>query len=606
MAEQSHQEEISLIAAVSDAISCMVVILDHCGVILYCNRACEKVCGLAPSIIKGKFFWEVFCQPDEINLYQAFFKTINIDNIPFVVETRLINSRNDSYDLSWEYNIHANSDNKMPFFVLTGRDVTSQNKNIEELQETEEMYRALIHAAPAAVITLDTDMKITSWSAAAENIFGWSENKVLGENASLLLDCSINNIASCGSESILGKSFYNIEHGCIRKDGSYIYIEFSMSALRNIRGEVSGLVLLATDTTERKNSEERLKYLSLHDQLTGLYNRTFFDSELNNLPPTYTYPLTIVVADLDGLKIINDSVGHEEGDRMLLDSARLLKESLRDTDLIARVGGDEFAIILPNTDQTTGAVIIERIKTALYNYNQNNQSLPLSMSLGIATAEDKSILPLELYREADDMIYLDKLQTGAGAKSQILMSLMAVLDERDIVTAGHARRLEEYCREIGLVLNLPQKQLRRLMLLSRVHDLGKVGIPDSVLHKRGPLNNEEWKIMRKHPEKGHRIASASADLDGISDLILKHHERWDGTGYPLGLKGMEIPVECRILAVVDAFDAMTTDRPYERAKTREEAVAELIKCSGSQFDKEMVDLFLKIIEKSSLKEDPKY
>ncbi len=600
MAEESHHEHISFIAAVCDAISCMVVVLDDSGNIIYTNIACQQISGLSVSETREKYFWEVFCQPDEIILYKAFFNSINKDNLPFTVETRLINRRNEVYDISWEYNIHRLDENSSSYFLLTGKDVTYHNKNIEKLQETEDMYRALIHAAPAAVVTFNRELKITSWSSAAENIFGWTEKEVIGQDAPQLLDCGMDRIASLGKEALEGKSFYGVEHGCTCKNGTYIYIEFSISALRNFRGEVSGLVLLATDITERKNYEEQLKYLSLHDQLTGLFNRTCFDRELAKLENNNSYPLTMIAADLDGLKIINDSIGHEQGDKMLLDCAKLLRDSLRNTDIIARVGGDEFAIILPKTDRSTADVVIERIKSALYNYNQKNHSLPLSMSLGIATAEDKSTSPLELYREADDMIYLDKLQTGAGAKSQILLSLMTVLDERDIVTATHARRIEDLCKEMGLATNLPQIKLRRLLLLSRVHDLGKVGIPDSILHKNGLLTDEEWKLMRKHPEKGHRIASASTDLCEIADLILKHHERWDGTGYPLGLKGKEIPVECRILAVVDAFDAMTSERPYKKAKTVESALDELKNCAGTQFDPDMVELFLKVFRKKSL------
>lgn len=600
MAEQSHHEHISFIAAVCDAISCMVVVLDDSGKIIYTNIACQQISGLSVSETREKYFWEVFCQPDEITLYKAFFNSINKDNLPFTVETRLINRRNDVYDISWEYNIHRLDENSNSYFLLTGKDVTYHNKNIEKLQETEDMYRALIHAAPAAVVTFNRELKITSWSSAAENIFGWTEREVIGQDAPQLLDSGMDRIASFGKEALVGKSFYGVEHGCTCKNGSYIYIEFSISALRNFRGEVSGLVLLATDITERKNYEDQLKYLSLHDQLTGLFNRTCFDRELAMLENNNSYPLTMIAADLDGLKIINDSIGHEQGDKMLLDCAKLLRDSLRNTDIIARVGGDEFAIILPKTDRCTADVVIERIKSALYNYNQKNHSLPLSMSLGIATAEDKSTSPIELYREADDMIYLDKLQTGAGAKSQILLSLMTVLDERDIVTATHARRIEDLCKEMGLATNLPQIKLRRLLLLSRVHDLGKVGIPDSILHKNGLLTDEEWKLMRKHPEKGHRIASASTDLCEIADLILKHHERWDGTGYPLRLKGKEIPVECRILAVVDAFDAMTSERPYKKAKTVESALDELKNCAGTQFDPDMVELFLKVFRKKSL------
>jgi HD-GYP domain-containing protein (c-di-GMP phosphodiesterase class II) len=172
---------------------------------------------------------------------------------------------------------------------------------------------------------------------------------------------------------------------------------------------------------------------------------------------------------------------------------------------------------------------------------------------------------------------------------------MKALGERDYITEGHGKRLTRLCEKVGEGKDLNSAQIDNIKLLAQVHDLGKVGIPDNILFKKGKLTEEEWEIMRQHPEKGYRIASSSPDLFGIADLILKHHEKWDGTGYPLGLKGNDIPVECRILAIVDAFDAMTNDRPYSKAKTRKEAIDELLRCSGTQFDPELISIFLKVL-----------
>jgi HD-GYP domain-containing protein (c-di-GMP phosphodiesterase class II) len=169
---------------------------------------------------------------------------------------------------------------------------------------------------------------------------------------------------------------------------------------------------------------------------------------------------------------------------------------------------------------------------------------------------------------------------------------MAALEERDFITSGHAHRLEDLCVRLGRQVKLSSSQLSDLNLLAQVHDLGKVGIPDNILFKPGPLNDQEWEIMQQHPEKGYRIAQSTSDLAGIADLILKHHERWDGKGYPLGLAGDEIPIECRILAIADSFDAMTNDRPYRKAISVEESLEELKQCAGSQFDPELVDIFV--------------
>jgi HD-GYP domain-containing protein (c-di-GMP phosphodiesterase class II) len=203
----------------------------------------------------------------------------------------------------------------------------------------------------------------------------------------------------------------------------------------------------------------------------------------------------------------------------------------------------------------------------------------LSVSFGIATAYNSEELLKQAYKRADDLMYREKLYLGTSARNKIVNALLAALSERDHLTEGHGRHLQHLCRTLGEKMGLSRQQLANLALLAQVHDIGKVGIPDRILFKRGPLTEEEWEIMRQHPEKGYRIALASPDLAGIADLILKHHEKWDGTGYPLGLKGEEIPIECRILAIADAFDAMTSDRPYRKAKTVEEALEEIRRCA---------------------------
>jgi HD-GYP domain-containing protein (c-di-GMP phosphodiesterase class II) len=284
---------------------------------------------------------------------------------------------------------------------------------------------------------------------------------------------------------------------------------------------------------------------------------------------------------------------------LLVACAGLLKESIRSSDILARVGGDEFSVILPFTDKATGESVVKRMREAINSYNENNEDLPLGLSLGLATADHGDLSLKELFKRADDMMYRDKLYRSSSSRGKIVQSLLAALAERDYITEGHARRLEDLCRLVGEKVNLGSHQLADLALLAQVHDLGKVGVPDHILFKPGPLTDDEWQIMRTHPEKGYRIATSSPDLAGIADYILKHHERWDGSGYPLGLEGTEIPVECRILAIVDAFDAMTSKRPYNKKKTTEEAVEEIKKHSGSQFDPDLVPVFLEVLNEVS-------
>ncbi len=346
---------------------------------------------------------------------------------------------------------------------------------------------------------------------------------------------------------------------------------------------------------QHRRYQAQLEYVTLHDPLTGLYNRLYYENELRRLEGSRDYPVAIIAADIDGMKLINETMGQKEGDRILKVSAELLQNSLRKGDILARVSGDEFSAILTRTIDKQVEEVLNRIRLAVENHNLENRELPVSISLGYAVSEEHGQPIEETLKQANSSMRLDKQSRSESARSQVVNALLAALSERDYIANGHAVRLEDLCMQLGRRIGLDEHSLIALSLVAQVHDLGKVGIPDHILFKKGALTEDEWKTMRLHPEKGYRIAQTSPELSQVADLILRHHEKWDGSGYPLGLKGEEIPVECRILAIVDAFDAMTNDRPYRRAKTRDEALEELKRFSGTQFDPALVDEFFMII-----------
>jgi diguanylate cyclase (GGDEF)-like protein len=333
-----------------------------------------------------------------------------------------------------------------------------------------------------------------------------------------------------------------------------------------------------------------------HDQLTGLYNRNFFEQVLQHYCLRTCAGLGIIVCDVDGLKLTNDTLGHSSGDKILIDAATVIRRSFPGDTLIARVGGDEFVILLPKTDNSKAETACRQIRTNIDDYNQNNPTPLLSMSIGFAVGNDQMKDIITLYKQADDHMYREKLHRSKSTRSAIVQTLMKTIEARDFITEGHAERMKDLVARLAREYGIPDGDIAELRLFAQFHDIGKVGIPDNILFKTGALTPHEQVVMRRHPEIGHRIAQSSPELIPIADWILKHHEWWNGGGYPLGLKGDDIPLPCRMLAIVDAYDAMTSDRPYRKALAHETAIAELKRCAGTQFEPAMVDKFIYILK----------
>lgn len=361
---------------------------------------------------------------------------------------------------------------------------------------------------------------------------------------------------------------------------------------------------LKEEIAERKAAEEKMRYLSMHDSLTGLYNRTFFEEEMRKLDSEHEN-MGLIMCDVDGLKLINDSMGHDKGDNLLINTANMIKSCFGPSEIVARVGGDEFAILLPNATQNMLEENYKRLQERALSLNTSLHELPLSLSIGFALRTNASTNLNKLYVEADNNMYREKLYRSQSARSAIVQTLMKALEARDFITEGHAERLQIMVADMGAAMGLPPKNILDLRLLAQFHDIGKVGLRDRILFKNGPLSENERLEMQRHCEIGHRIALSSPDLMHIADWVLKHHEWWNGQGYPLGLRGEEIPLECRILAVADAYDAMTSDRPYRVAMGHEEAIAELRKCAEMQFDPELVEKFIDVLHHPHLAPDKK-
>ncbi len=400
------------------------------------------------------------------------------------------------------------------------------------------------------------------------------------------------------------ESLTNIKSGNYKEDigfkkkGKEQYYNIRISHILDSFNRIIGKLLLLTDITAIKEKEKQLYYQSYHDKLTGIYNRSYFEEELNRLDTKRQFPISIIIGDINGLKLINDAYGHNKGDEILIKTAEILKSILRYEDILTRWGGDEFAIILPKTKRKDAISIIDRIKESFFEHSTDTMPLNISMGFSVKKTIGKKIN--EVVKEAENTMNEYKLSENESARSSIILSLKKALEERDYETEEHSKRMEDLSLLLGKKVNLKGNELNELRLLAVLHDIGKISIPDNIIFKPGKLTSKEWEIIKKHPEIGYRVARSSPDLIQIAKGILYHHERWDGKGYPEGLKGNKIPLISRIVAIADAYDAMTNDRPYRKAMSKKKALGEIERESGAQFDPSLAKIFTKILTGKSL------
>ena len=347
------------------------------------------------------------------------------------------------------------------------------------------------------------------------------------------------------------------------------------------------------DITERKEREKKLRYKTFHDELTGLYNRTFLAEEMERLDTARQLPISVIMMDVNGLKIINDTFGHDRGDEVLKKAAGVLEKVVRDEDILVRYGGDEFLLLLPRTCHKTAHKIQARIEKRCDEVGGHR--LPLSLGMGTATKAEPGEDLEDILKKADDTMLQNKMVNRKSRKNRIVEGLLNTLAAKSDETKDHAVRMAELAERLGKRAGISNSALNKLSLLATLHDIGKTSVPEEILTKPGSLSEDEWQIIREHPRRGYRIASASEEFSGVAEEILSHHERWDGGGYPRGLTGEEIPFLARIISIVDAYDVMTAGRPYKEAVSKEEALREIENCAGSQFDPELAGEFVEMM-----------
>ncbi|MCR4435731.1 MAG: PAS domain S-box protein [Clostridiales bacterium] len=481
-------------------------------------------------------------------------------------------------------------------YIGIAKDITVHIKMKEALEASEAKLRSIISSSPDSITVCDMDGVIMDCNQQTLNLLDFaSKEDLIGKNFFDFVLYPDRSKASESMKKLLASGIVkHVEYAIRTRKKRELIVDASSGLVCKPSGEIDCIVTILNDISERKKAESEIKYLSYHDKLTGLYNRAFFEEELARLDSQRQLPVSLIIGDLNGLKLTNDVFGHSEGDRLLVKVAAILKRSCRTKDIIARWGGDEFAIILPSTSNKTAMDICDRIT----RFCSEAEKYPIqpSIALGYATKETASQDIDQVIKEAENWMYRHKLLDNRSVRSSVISSLQKTLFERSYETEEHAKRMQLISMKLGKALGLSNTEMDELSLLSILHDIGKIAIPDSILIKPGKLTHEEWAEMKKHPEIGYRIAQSSHELSYISEYILYHHEHWDGTGYPRGLRGNAIPRLARIIAIVDAYDVMTHARPYKGIMNRKEAVDEIKKCSGTQFDPEIAQVFIRLIE----------
>ncbi len=456
----------------------------------------------------------------------------------------------------------------------TVTDITEINMINDKLRYEKELAQRYLNLAGVMIVVLDRDGNVTLINKKGCEVIGLEEDEIVGKNwfDNFIHKSHIEEIKNVFYEVFNAKSSLPAHHEntIVNNNGEERLISWNNSILFDASGNPSQVISAGDDITEERQKIEEIKYLNFHDVLTGLHNRRYYEERVNYYEDNKIYPLTLIMADVNGLKLINDAFGHQTGDALLKKSADLLSSSFSEKADVCRIGGDEFVIILSGKNQAKAEQLVQKIKQEAKNITVENTQL--SISFGIATRENDEMKIDELFKMAEDDMYQAKLVEVPSMHYAQMERIMSTLEEKDPYVEEHVAKVAVLAEAIAKTMNLSQSDMNTVKAAGMLHDIGKIIIPNNILNKPGRLTNDEYEIVKDHSEIGYRILNSSSNTRGLADIVLYHHERWDGKGYPKGLSKTEIPLLARIICVADAFDAMISYRSYTKTKTKKEAL----------------------------------
>ncbi len=591
-----------------DIAAVIFIAFDIEGRVTMVNKAGCEILGMERDAIIGANWIERFVPESCKESTQKIIEAIQTGDITKYVlhNNAIVTKSGEERLIEWKNVLLYDSFGKVSGLLAAGTDITDLNATIDALRESERSKSVLLANLQGMAYSCLYEPKWTMLfvSQGCYKLTGYYPEELLHNRKLSFDDLILEQYKSIIWEetklAIDEKRSCRYEYEIETASGERKWVLDINQAVYGIDGKISALEGIIIDITESKKQFLQIQYLNDHDRLTGLFNRQYYETTKNTLDKQKYFPLTILLADINGLKLINDAFGYDTGDLIIMQTAEVLQKCCKDGEMLARVGGDEFAILMPHVGFEEAYERIANIRETFETYNASlkDKTKVVNLSIGCSTKEDESIDISEVEKTADANMSRRKLFDQKSHHNAILTSIMTTLFERSFETEEHAQRIAQLCKIVGVNMGLSHDDIDKLHLFSMLHDIGKVGVSDRILKKPDKLNEEEWSEMRKHPEIGYRIAMTSPDFAPVAEFILAHHERWDGSGYPNGLAGEKIPLLSRILAVADAYDAMTQDRIYHKAMSHEHAINEIRNNAGTQFDPYVVEVFLRVMEEN--------
>lgn len=480
----------------------------------------------------------------------------------------------------------------LPLFIYT-RYKFSQN---------EERLRSILNSTAEAIYGVDHHGRCTFVNQACITMLGFEDSsELIGQNMHELIHHSYEDGSKYPTEKCMilstvatGEQFYSKEEVFYRKDGSKFHVEIKSNP-QWFLGKIVGSVVSFNDISEKKKLEEHRNYLLFHDPVTGLYNQTYLHEELLRLDVKRNLPFSVIVADMNHLKLTNDTFGHDAGDELIQLIGAAIQKSCREDDIVARMGGDEFVILLPQTNQESAVTILQRVEHAVSMVEY--KSIRGSIALGIGTKTDVSKNMKEVFVEAEEAMYQHKHVHQRKEKLNQLTYIMESLGRKSLREKIHANVVADIAEMIAIQMQLSPSETKKVKDAAYYHDIGKIGLSDDVLNRVGELSSDEVVEMKRHAVIGYRILSLFDETIDLAKGALEHHEYFDGTGYPKGLKGSDISLMGRIIAVAEAYDFRTNPQALIKMSSAE-TLLEIDGKSGKQFDPMVVQALKDVMSKS--------